>query len=688
MGPQQLAGVLSIVARGAAGGRGQAVRRGRPTPPMRADGRGADRARVAADVPVRAGLRRRRSSTPATPAPCSAWPVRDPQRPGRRAHAASASSGCEPMTDRVAVLVANRGEIARRIFRTCRAWASRPSPSTPTPTPTPRTCGEADDAVRLPGARPAETYLRAELIIAAARARGRRRRPSRLRLPVRERRVRPGGADAGLTWIGPPPEAIEAMGSKVASKRLMARRRRARSSTRPRPGRRSPRPTCPVLIKASAGGGGRGMRVVRSARPTCRGGSRPRARGRQPRSAIRPSSASATWTAGATSRSRSSADAHGTRLGLGERECSIQRRHQKVVEEAPSPLVDDGMRERLCDGRGRGRAAAVGYVGAGTVEFLADARRRLLLPRDEHPPAGRAPGHRVRHRARPRRACSSDRRGRAAAAAPPPPLTGHAIEARLYAEDPAAGWLPAERHAAPFDVPGVTPTFACRRRRPAARLRRRDGTSSAPLRPDARQGDRLRADPRRGGAAGSPPRCAGARIHGLVTNRDLLVRVLRHPAFLAGDTDTAFFDRHGLDDAGRAAGRRRGRAALGAGGRARRRRGEPGRGAGAGRRAQRLAQRRVRSRTGATSRGRPSRSRYRLTPRRRAASPTDHDDVRLLGRQPGTRSCSRRPGCGGCSPSPATVGPRARRLRARAGRRCAPVAALPRHRVRRRPPGR
>ena len=147
----------------------------------------------------------------------------------------------------------------------------------------------------------------------------------------------------------------------------------------------------------------------------------------------------------ATSRCRCSPTGTATCVHLGERECSLQRRHQKVVEEAPSPAVDaDAARARWATAA-VALARGVGYEGAGTVEFMSTPRRRgLLLPRDEHPAAGRAPGHRAGVRRRPRRGAAAHR-GRGAAAARARRTfvpRGHAVEARVYAEDPAAGFLP------------------------------------------------------------------------------------------------------------------------------------------------------------------------------------------------------------------------------------------------------
>ena len=207
-----------------------------------------------------------------------------------------------------------------------------------------------------------------------------------------------------------------------------------------------------------------------------------------------------------TSRCRCSATPTAPSIHLGERECSLQRRHQKVIEEAPSPLLDTARRAR------HGRAPrsrprrAVGYTGAGTVEFIVDADRprRVLLPRDEHPAAGRAPGHRVRHRPGPGRAAGA-RRGRRAAAVRPgrrrrstgtpsrpgsTPRTRRAASCRRPA--PCSGW--SSRPA-----PGVRVDSSLRRRQ---RRRHR-------LRPDAGQGDRLGARPGdRAGPAGRRARAA------------------------------------------------------------------------------------------------------------------------------------------------------------------------------------
>src|SRR3954469_10513937 len=241
------------------------------------------------------------------------------------------------------------------------------------------------------------------------------------------------------------------------------------------------------------------------------------------------------------------ADQHGTIWAVGERECSIQRRHQKVVEEAPSPLVEriDGMRKELF-AAAQSAAGAIDYTGAGTVEFLADDTGRFYFLemntrlQVEHPVTECTTGLDLV-------ALQLAVANGAALDPEPPPRRGHAIEARLYAEDPSADWQPQSGTLHRFAVPGVDVEFG-------------PGAGSAGLRLDSgvEEGTAVGVhyDPMLAKViAWAPTRVqaattlasalARAQLHGVATNRDLLVNVLRHPAFRAGDTDTAFFERHG-----------------------------------------------------------------------------------------------------------------------------------------------
>jgi propionyl-CoA carboxylase alpha chain len=445
------------------------------------------------------------------------------------------------------VLVANRGEIARRVFRTCRdlglgtvAVYSDADADAPH-------VAEADAAVRLPGAAAADTYLRADLLVAAA-------------LQAGADAVHPGYGflsenaafasavqDAGLVWVGPPPAAIEAMGSKTRAKRLMA------AAGVPVLADLDPREITeddlPVLIKASAGGGGRGMRIVRALAdlPAALAAARSEAAAAfgDPTVFCEPY-----LEAGRHVEVQVIADGAGTIWTIGERECSIQRRHQKVIEEAPSPLVSRvaGLRQRLL-AAARAAAAAVTYRNAGTVEFLAapdggffflEMNTRLQV---EHPVTECTTGLdlvalQLRIAA-----------GEPLPGAEPPPVTGHAIEARLYAEDPALGWQPQTGPLHRLELPGPGPAaeFTVP---PRPGLRLDAGVvsgSDVGVHYDPMLAKVISGAPDRPQAAASlAAALARAKIHGLVTNRDLLVRVLRHPAFLAGQTDTAFLDRHDL----------------------------------------------------------------------------------------------------------------------------------------------
>ncbi|WP_157577010.1 ATP-binding protein, partial [Saccharomonospora iraqiensis] len=299
----------------------------------------------------------------------------------------------------------------------------------------------------------------------------------------------------------------------------------------------------PVLVKASAGGGGRGMRVVEDLADLP--GAVDSARAEAASAFGDPTVFCERWIpSGRHIEVQVLADAHGTVWALGERECSIQRRHQKVLEESPSPLVDDAMRERLC-AAATAAARAVDYVGAGTVEFLAtdgsfhflEMNTRLQV---EHPVTECVTG--VDLVAEQLRVAEGHR-----LVGDPPAPSGHAIEARLYAEDPAHDWRPQSGTLHRFSVPGVTAEF----RVPAGTGIRldsgvRDG-SEVSVHYDPMLAKVIARGPDRGSAARAlAGALARATVHGLVTNRDLLVNVLRHPAFLAGGTDTAFLERHGL----------------------------------------------------------------------------------------------------------------------------------------------
>jgi acyl-CoA carboxylase subunit alpha len=441
------------------------------------------------------------------------------------------------------VLVANRGEIARRVFATCRrrglatvavfSDADAGSPHV----------READAAVRLPGSAPAATYLRGDLIIeAAGRAGADAVHPGYGFLAENAAFARAVTA-AGLTWIGPSPEAIEAMGDKVAAKRRMA------AAGVPVLPLLDPaaitEADLPVLVKAAAGGGGRGMRVVRTLvdleNAVTSAAREAGAAFGDPTVFCEPY-----LDAGHHVEVQVLADTQGTVWALGERECSLQRRHQKVIEEAPAPLADrvgGDLRERL-HAAGRAAAAAVGYVGAGTVEFLADEHGRFWFLemntrlQVEHPVTEAVTGTDLV-------ALQLDvAEGRPLTGAAPP-MTGYAIEARLYAESPADDWRPQTGTVVTFDVPGVAARFG---RSGPDGIRLDSGVEAGSvvgIHYDAMLAKVVAFAPTREAAARQlAAALRRARVHGVTTNRDLLVASLLHPEFLAGTASTRFYTDH------------------------------------------------------------------------------------------------------------------------------------------------
>ncbi|QIJ63303.1 biotin carboxylase N-terminal domain-containing protein [Streptomyces sp. JB150] len=418
------------------------------------------------------------------------------------------------------VLVANRGEIACRVFRTCRELGIRTVAVHSDADENALHARVADTAVRLPGTTPADTYLRGDLIVKAALAAG----ADAVHPGYGFLSENPGFAravlDAGLVWIGPPPEAIEAMASKTRAKRLLGLA----------PPGEVTEADLPVLVKAAAGGGGRGMRVVRRLADLDRELTAARA---EARSAFGDDEV---FTEPYVENGRHVevqllADTHGTVWALGTRDCSLQRRHQKVVEEAPAPGLTPQLTRELHETAVRA-ARAVGYTGAGTVEFLvADGTAHFLEMNTrlqvEHPVTEAVHGIdlvALQIRVAEGHALEND----------PPPARGHAVEARLYAEDPANGWAPQtgtlHRLAVPDTVrldTGYTDGDPI-------------GVHYDPLIAKAIAHAPTRAEAIR--------RLAGAleqaAIHGPVTNRDLLVRSLRHREFTSARMDTGFYDRH------------------------------------------------------------------------------------------------------------------------------------------------
>ncbi|MDD7938036.1 biotin carboxylase N-terminal domain-containing protein [Actinomycetospora lutea] len=439
------------------------------------------------------------------------------------------------------LLVANRGEIARRVIRGARTLGIRTVAIYSEPDAAAPHVAEADRAVALRGSTSAETYLDVDQVLAAARATGADAVHPGYGFLSENASFARACADAGLTWVGPAPASIETMGVKHTAKVLA---REAGVPTLPDAllsgggtaewARAAEDVGFPLLVKASAGGGGTGMREVRSAAGLA--------------DAVRSARAEAGRSFGDDTvflerlldaprhiEIQVLGDAHGHVVHLGERECSIQRRHQKVVEEAPSPAVSPELRERM-GATAVALAERLGYVGAGTVEFLLDdtagdfffleMNTRLQV---EHPVTEEVYG--------------VDLVALQLAIADGEPLpftqedlqpTGHAVEVRLYAEDPAAGDRPS---------PGTLHRY-----RHDQDLRWEDalGTSGEvsafydPMIAKVIAHAPTRAAAARRLAAG----LAQAEIHGPATNRDLLVAVLRDPDFLAGATRTDFLERH------------------------------------------------------------------------------------------------------------------------------------------------
>ena len=450
-----------------------------------------------------------------------------------------------PVTPITKLLIANRGEIALRIMRTARemdiatvAVFSDPDAGAPF-------VAAAAEAVRLPGSAPADTYLRGERIIAAAQATGAGAVHPGYGFLSENAGFARACAAAGLVFVGPPAAAIEAMGSKIAAKELMAAAGvpvlpgvTFGSNGEPDPAKLAAAASeigYPVLVKAAFGGGGRGMRIAADQASLAEAVASAR------REAAAAFGDGTVFLERLVDRPRHVevqivGDSHGTVRHLFERECSVQRRYQKIIEEAPSPAVGERLRARLGDAA-VAAGQTIGYVGAGTVEFVLDAdgsfyflevNTRLQV---EHPVTELITGLdlvRVQLEVAEGRPLGPEVTGAR--------INGHAMEARLYAEDVPAGFRPATGTMHRFAVPAL----------PGVRVDAGVSDGSVvgvdydPMLAKVIAHGTTRDQARRRLASA----LARAELHGVTTNRDLLVGVLGEPEFRDAAIDTGYLARH------------------------------------------------------------------------------------------------------------------------------------------------
>ncbi len=442
------------------------------------------------------------------------------------------------------VLIANRGEIALRVIRSARAMGYRTVAVYSTADASARHVREADQAVCIGEPLPAQSYLRIPAIIEAARLTGADAVHPGYGFLAENEDFAQACRDAGLVFIGPSPEAIVSMGNKAGAKTLMKAAGvpcipgyQGEDQSEERLATEAARIGFPVMIKATAGGGGRGMRLVNSADefPELLRSARSEAQSAfgnpeviLERAIIEPRHIEI----------QIFADRHGHAIHLGERDCSVQRRHQKVIEEAPSPAVNAELRERM-GATAVAAVKAIRYEGAGTLEFLLDRdgnfyfmemNTRLQV---EHPVTEAVTGlDLVELQLR-------------VAAGEPLPLTqaevrfeGHAIEVRLCAEDAANNFMPQSGTMALWKMPA----------RLLSELRVEDAMRNGAEIPPFYDSmiakiiahGRTRDEARRKLMAG----LADGVALGVTTNQAFLQRCLSHPVFAKGGATTAFISQH------------------------------------------------------------------------------------------------------------------------------------------------
>ena len=439
------------------------------------------------------------------------------------------------------LLIANRGEIARRIIRTCRRLGIRTVAVYSEADAQAPFVREADQAVAIGPAPAAESYLVGAKILEAARRSGAQAIHPGYGFRSENAEFAEAVTAAGLIWVGPPPASIRAMGLKDAAKKLMAE-----AGVPVTPGymgddqsearllAEAERIGFPVLIKAVAGGGGKGMRKVDAAKDfaaaltSCR---------REAKASFGDDHVLLETYA---TRPRHIevqvfADTQGNVVHLYERDCSLQRRHQKVIEEAPAPGMTDEVRDAVCQAAVRA-AKAVGYVGAGTIEFIADTTQGLQADRIwfmemntrlqvEHPVTEAITGQDL-----------VEWQLRVASGEPLPlaqadiPRRGHAIEARLYAENPHTGFLPSIGQLEHFRLPGDIRVDSAVE----------EGGVVTPFYDPMITKLIAYGPTRQAAAAKLAAACRTVEVWPVKTNAAFLARCLADPDFLAGTVDTGF----------------------------------------------------------------------------------------------------------------------------------------------------
>jgi acetyl-CoA carboxylase biotin carboxylase subunit len=448
------------------------------------------------------------------------------------------------------LLIANRGEIACRVIRTARRMGLRTIAVYSDADAAALHVQIADEAVRIGPPPVRESYLLSEAILAAAKATGAEAIHPGYGFLSENAEFAEACAAAGIIFVGPPASAIRAMGLKDRAKALMAQAGVAvvpgylgDDQSKDHLAKEAGKIGYPVLIKAVAGGGGKGMRRVEDAKNF--------------RAALESAQRESKSAFGDdrvliekyVTRPRHIemqvfGDSHGNVVHLFERDCSLQRRHQKVIEEATAPGMPDAMRKAMGDAAVKA-AKAVGYVGAGTIEFIADASDGLKPDRFwfmemntrlqvEHPVTEAITGFDL-----------VEWQLRVAAGENLPAeqkdihARGHAIEARLYAEDPQKGFLPSIGKLERLRLPegdGIRVDTGVR-----------EGDSVSPFYDPMIAKVIAHADTREAAAANLADALAAAEIAGVSTNNAFLIRALRHPAFIAGDIDTGFIAQHEAD---------------------------------------------------------------------------------------------------------------------------------------------